>query len=933
MVQTASLAPPAQAPRLSQLLPTVKCSSCSQPVPLADLSGHVCPAIPTPPPPSSIPPPPKSPKPPSSFLPQRFQNLVSRANMPARKSSLDSVSSGPVLPAPSTQARLPPPPDPFQRQPPPANTPRKVSLALPPTTAPPRTPSPTQSVTAGVSLRDRVSVQPAPAEPAPLERVRSPSNAHKPPSQERDTDDSSGRHSIAGRSRAPSLARKEKPPPPQQPPVLVSILRNNTPSLPTSLQPRSSPERTRTPSTSSRPSFNPSRRPSVDAPRPSVAFVDRNISSSVPPPASSTGSSTVPFPSLRPQLMTLPAHPPVVQPSPPLPVSLPRSPVPESERDIDTKCGGAAGMAGVGRRGFAAAARAAMLAASLSSAHHHIMNPSADGRRANAPRYLDINATMSHVLRASGTPPLSPNSGYTPSPVSPFPSSPTSPAAGSIPTSVQYSNVLTHNSVLRQGDTNASDEKIHTPSSSPTTVRIASPSRTPSPSIPNPFERRLSGETVTQSPMHGFNMRLPLLDMLEQSDGHDNESDDESVYTSHTSIAKMDGTPLSPSGGSEVGLAYADDSDEDMPVVVPLNLRKSNANMGNGKIKFPTMPSPDRNHSVAPSRKTSAASLSSASSSRSTTTRSRSNSSATHSTMRSAGALERAMETLIEEGASISVLASGSVLASLAGPSTARGASGKPNRSNTVPGPASPENKAPKLPTRSHTNPSHPHVHSERVKATGEVARIRNRGAREDRICARCSTKIEDGRWIQTDGGGVLCERCWKNMYLPKCRHCNLPIEKQAVSSRDGQLKGKYHKDCFNCHTCHKPFPDKEFYVFDGKPFCAYHYHEANDSLCAAISCGQPIEGPCAVNHAGRRYHPEHLLCEYGGGCMERLVEYWEVDGQMLCERHCGRDDCSIRGEGQCDSIDRKTDEGRARKRMTRFIDLGAGDDGDVDIR
>ncbi|KIJ69321.1 hypothetical protein HYDPIDRAFT_80264 [Hydnomerulius pinastri MD-312] len=300
------------------------------------------------------------------------------------------------------------------------------------------------------------------------------------------------------------------------------------------------------------------------------------------------------------------------------------------------------------------------------------------------------------------------------------------------------------------------------------------------------------------------------------------------------------------------------------------------------------------------------------------------------------------METLIEEGASVSVLASGSVLASIAGPSTSRGAGGKPSRSNTVPGPASPEQKPPKLPTRSHTSPSHPHVHSERVGITAEVARIRNRGPekKKDRTCARCETKIEDGRWIRMDGGSVLCERCWKNMYLPKCRRCNLPIEKQAVSSRDGQLKGKYHRDCFNCHTCQKPFPDKEFYVFDGKPFCAYHYHEANDSLCAASSCGQPIEGPCAVTHSGRRFHPEHLLCEFEDGCGEKLAEYWEVDGQMFCERHAGvcgsRDGGSTRGDDPSDDLvesGKLADEGRAMRRMTRFIDLGAGEDEDVDIR
>ena len=69
--------------------------------------------------------------------------------------------------------------------------------------------------------------------------------------------------------------------------------------------------------------------------------------------------------------------------------------------------------------------------------------------------------------------------------------------------------------------------------------------------------------------------------------------------------------------------------------------------------------------------------------------------------------------------------------------------------------------------------------------------------------------------------------------------------------------------------------------MYDGKPFCAYHYHEENNSLCAAARCGQPIEGPCAVSHAGDRYHPEHFLCEYRG-CTERLVEYYELYGRKI---------------------------------------------------
>jgi hypothetical protein len=122
-----------------------------------------------------------------------------------------------------------------------------------------------------------------------------------------------------------------------------------------------------------------------------------------------------------------------------------------------------------------------------------------------------------------------------------------------------------------------------------------------------------------------------------------------------------------------------------------------------------------------------------------------------------------------------------------------------------------------------------------------------------------------------------------------------------------------------------KPFPDKTFYVFDGKPFCDYHYHEANNSLCAAPDCGQPIEGPCAVLHAGERYHPDHLTCDYedegsGKRCHERLVDYWEIEGRLLCDRHVRVVEQDLMGadlHGGGIGADL-----RAMKRKTQFIDI-----------
>ena len=80
------------------------------------------------------------------------------------------------------------------------------------------------------------------------------------------------------------------------------------------------------------------------------------------------------------------------------------------------------------------------------------------------------------------------------------------------------------------------------------------------------------------------------------------------------------------------------------------------------------------------------------------------------------------------------------------------------------------------------------------------------------------------------------------------------------------------------------------------------------------------------MSHTGDRYHIEHLTCEYeddeyGKRCDERLVDYWEIEGRMLCERHtrqvAEQDMMDIGSDG-----DDTTPDSRAMKRKTRFIDI-----------
>ncbi|KAG8903992.1 hypothetical protein FRB99_002404 [Tulasnella sp. 403] len=210
------------------------------------------------------------------------------------------------------------------------------------------------------------------------------------------------------------------------------------------------------------------------------------------------------------------------------------------------------------------------------------------------------------------------------------------------------------------------------------------------------------------------------------------------------------------------------------------------------------------------------------------------------------------------------------------------------------------------------------------------------------RRCRKCLKMIHDGKWVHVDVGtpkaGVMCDWDWKDSYLPKCRRCEKPIEGHVISASDGQMVGKYHRGCFSCVRCNEPFPDKSFYVWDGMPHCKLHYHESNGSLCAAASCGQPIEGPCAVADDGSRYHPEHFVCDWEGGadqpptrrakCTNRLEDYWEVGPRKYCsERHAMwaqevayQAELKAKQEGRATN-DAKGSGSKATKRRTMFIE------------
>jgi hypothetical protein len=337
----APLLPPDPPARVSQMLSTVKCSNCNKPVPFTELGEHVCDTAPSTP---TLPKPSLSALATAALLPQRLQNRIpspvsNRASTnpsPAFHRSMASNAS-----ASSSAFKL------QDAQPPPSIDRLRANAGSPASFSQPQRASPlgqSNEETGGARLPG--ILQPGGRSPT-RPGARSPLNPNPGPS----------------------------PPPPVNPRPRMD---SNAASIPST---RPNPP----------PSLNPPRPPYAERPRqnslPQIPNANHNPNSSFNP-----RSFTPQVEPIRQNTLPLPPnqgpHPSFNHRPLPPPRDASRSPYYQTPlaqpsyapvQELDTKIGGEAGMAGVGRRGFHAAARAAMLVATPA------------GRRMNVPNYLDTN--------------------------------------------------------------------------------------------------------------------------------------------------------------------------------------------------------------------------------------------------------------------------------------------------------------------------------------------------------------------------------------------------------------------------------------------------------------------------------------------------------------------------------------------------------------
>ncbi|KAH3898946.1 Pxl1p SCDLUD_005293 [Saccharomycodes ludwigii] len=149
------------------------------------------------------------------------------------------------------------------------------------------------------------------------------------------------------------------------------------------------------------------------------------------------------------------------------------------------------------------------------------------------------------------------------------------------------------------------------------------------------------------------------------------------------------------------------------------------------------------------------------------------------------------------------------------------------------------------------------------------------------------------------------------------CRTCNqeiLPHEKRIYSKKDNELSGQWHRKCFHCSKCELKFNRNiACYILDDMPYCQFHYHVTNNSICR--TCSGFIEGECLESDAKERFHIKCLTCFI---CHQIINEDYYIYNNLLAI--CTNHDLDQLVEGGLEG-DGNTGANSISKRRTHFVE------------
>lgn len=149
--------------------------------------------------------------------------------------------------------------------------------------------------------------------------------------------------------------------------------------------------------------------------------------------------------------------------------------------------------------------------------------------------------------------------------------------------------------------------------------------------------------------------------------------------------------------------------------------------------------------------------------------------------------------------------------------------------------------------------------------------------------CCHCDSMFHDNVYYaktddQTGDKRPYCDRCYTELFVPKCRLCEQPVKDQGLFA----CGSSWHQECFVCTECEKPFANLEYFEMNGLPYCSEDYWKSFGKSCA--TCGEIVKGE-EFNALDKTYHPNCFTCADCGEPFEEL-QFYVYDGKPYKKEH-----------------------------------------------
>ncbi|KAK9474806.1 uncharacterized protein V1510DRAFT_428152 [Dipodascopsis tothii] len=161
--------------------------------------------------------------------------------------------------------------------------------------------------------------------------------------------------------------------------------------------------------------------------------------------------------------------------------------------------------------------------------------------------------------------------------------------------------------------------------------------------------------------------------------------------------------------------------------------------------------------------------------------------------------------------------------------------------------------------------------------------------------CAQCALSLEHAAFYPHDGQ-VYCHLDYHELFSPRCKHCNTPIEGEIVTA----LGATYHVGHFFCGGCGDPFKATDSYHNrDGHAWCHGCFMTKYSPKC--WKCQTAIrEGDVVIKVLGRDWCQTCFGCEVGSAASRAArASAHSTDGLVQeCAAPFGDDGFLLRDDG-----------------------------------